>query len=740
MEINDELQKDAKMPERIKGLVERITYSSEEDGYYVLKVKVPGRRELVTVTGNFASVTPGEVLSMEGAWGSHARFGEQFKVEKYETEAPSTVIGIRKYLGSGLIRGIGRKMADRIVDRFGADTLDVIEREPERLKEVDGIGSYRLEQICKAWEDQKDIREVMVFLRSHGVSAAYATRIFKHYGGNSLEIVSENPYRLAMDVTGIGFLTADRVAQSLGFAVDSPLRAEAGILHVLYESSEDGHVCAPCEWLLDRCNELLEIPSEVLKGALGRLVSDQRVVKESLPPEIAADFGGSQAVYLRGYHIAETQVAQRLTYLQGFKPLQMKVDPDAAVGWLKEKLPFKMAPQQEEAVKRSVTDKMLVITGGPGTGKTTLVRAILAIYRRMNARVSLAAPTGRAAKRLNETTGHPAATLHRLLEYSPQVGGFLRNEMKPLSADLIIVDEASMLDILLMHHLLKAVPGHASLVLVGDSDQLPSVGPGNVLRDIIDSERFPVVRLNQIFRQAGQSRIVINAHLVQQGKFPLMRTENEGLQDFYFIEKDDPEEVSRIILKLCSERIPARFGFDPVEDIQVLSPMHKGIIGAQKLNASLQAALNPQTQSIQRGDRFFKLNDKVMQIRNNYDKDVFNGDLGRIRKINIEDQEIQVEIDGRLVAYDFSELDELALAYAVSIHKAQGSEYPAVVFPLLTQHFMMLQRNLLYTAITRARKLVVIVGSKRALAIAIRNNEVHRRFTLLKERLRGQAR
>ncbi len=724
------------MAERIKGLVERITYGSEEDGYYVLKVKVPGRRELVTVTGNFVSVTPGEVLTMEGEWNSHARFGEQFKVEKYETTVPSTVIGIRKYLGSGLIKGIGRKMAERIVDRFGADTLDVIEREAERLREVEGIGAYRLEQIRKAWEDQKDIREVMVFLRTHGVSAAFAARIFKHYGGNSLEVVRENPYRLAMDVSGIGFITADRIAQNLGFSVDSPLRAEAGLLYVLQEASDDGHVCAPREWLMERCEALLNIPAPVLDEALQRLVSDQRIVVESLSTEAASDFGGSRAVYLRGYHTAETQAAQRLAYLRGFKSLQKKVDPDAAVEWLRRTLPFKLASQQEEAVKKAITDNVVVITGGPGTGKTTLIRAILAIYRRMNARVSLAAPTGRAAKRLNETTGHPAATLHRLLEFSPQVGTFVRNEMKPLSADLVIVDEASMLDVVLTHYLLKAVPASAGLVLVGDADQLPSVGPGNVLKDIIDSERFTVVRLNEIFRQASQSRIVTNAHLVRQGKFPVMRTEKEELQDFYFIEKEDPEEVCRIILKLCSERIPARFGFDPVEDIQVLSPMHKGAIGAQRLNIVLQEALNPQTRSVQRGDRFFKLNDKVMQIRNNYDKDVFNGDLGRVANIDLENQEIRVEIDGRSIPYDFSELDELALAYAVSIHKAQGSEYPAVVFPLLTQHYMMLQRNLLYTAITRARKLVVIVGSKRALAVAVRNNEVHKRFTLLKERLR----
>lgn len=723
------------MAEQIRGLVERVTFSSEEDGYSVLKVKIPGRRDLVTVVGSFVSVTPGEVLVMEGSWGVHSKFGEQFQAERYETTMPSTEVGIRKYLGSGLIKGIGSKMADRIVDRFGAATLDVIENEPERLREVEGIGAYRLDRIRKAWEDQKDIREVMVFLRTHGVSAAYAARIFKHYAKDSLEVVKENPYRLAMDVSGIGFLTADRIAQSLGFAVDSPLRAEAGVLFVLHRASEEGHVCAPHEWLIDQCRELLEIPPAVLEDAVVRLGADQRLVRESLPPAAAARFGADRAVYLRGYHTAETQAAKRLSQLQAYRPLQRKLDPEEAVARLKNKLPFKPAPLQVEAVKRALTDKVVVITGGPGTGKTTLIRAILAVYRDMHARVNLAAPTGRAAKRLSEATRHPAGTIHRMLEYSPAAGGFVRDEMKPLSADLIIVDETSMLDLLLMHYLLKAVPPHATLVLVGDADQLPSVGPGNVLKDIIDSGKFPVVRLNEVFRQARQSRIVVNAHLVQQGKFPKMETEREELQDFYFIPKEDPEEVCGLILKLCTDRIPRRFGLDPVEDIQVLSPMHRGAIGAQRLNTALQEALNPRGQSVQRGDRTFRLHDKVMQIRNNYDKDVFNGDLGRIAKIDFEEQVVEVNIDGRPVPYDFSELDELVLAYAVSIHKAQGSEYPAVVFPLLTQHYMMLRRNLLYTAITRARKLVVVVGSKKALAIAIRNNDTGRRFTLLRERL-----
>ena len=726
------------MAERLEGLVERITYTSEEDGYSVVKVQVKGRRDLVTVVGSFASVTPGEILRMEGSWAFHARFGEQFKVERYETAIPASVTGMRKYLGSGLIKGIGPKMAERIVKRFGEATLDVIEKNVERLLEVNGIGRYRVDQIRKAWDDQKDIRELMVFLRTHGVSATFATRIFKHYGKESLATVTENPYRLAMDVTGIGFLTADKIAGSLGFKTDSPLRAEAGINYALLQATEEGHVCVPREWLLEQSTKLLEIPVGVLEEALGRLASEGRLIVEELSAALRESFGSDRAVYLRGYHLAECQVAQRLTYLHAFPRLRKKLDDEGAMDWLRNKLPFSLASLQEQAVRQALTDKVLVITGGPGTGKTTLIRAILAIYRRMNAAICLAAPTGRAAKRLSEATRHPASTIHRLLEFSPQFGGFQRDEQKPLNADLVIVDETSMMDILLMHYLLKAIPSHATLVLVGDVDQLPSVGPGNVLRDIIASGKFPVVRLTEIFRQARQSRIVVNAHRVQQGMFPEIETDAEKLRDFYFIEKDDPEEVSRLILKLCTERIPGRFGLDPVNDIQVLSPMHKGVIGAQRLNAVLQEALNPEKGGIERAGRVFRINDKVMQIRNNYDKDVFNGDLGRIRKIDMEEQAVQVEIDGRTVAYDFSELDELVLAYAVSVHKSQGSEYPAVIFPLLTQHYMMLQRNLLYTAITRARKLAIIVGSKKALAIAVRNNRMERRFTLLKERLAGE--
>jgi len=724
---------------KLQGLVERITFTSEEDGYSVIKVRAPGHRDLVTVVGNFVSLCPGETLLMEGTWGTHARFGRQFRVDRYETTAPSTVQGIRKYLGSGLIHGIGPKMAERIVKRFAEKTLDIIESQIERLLEIDGIGKYRVGQIQKAWEEQKEIRTLMIFLRSNGASAALASRIFKNYGQQSVDIVRENPYRLAMDITGVGFLTADKLAGNLGFAADSPLRAEAGILFVLHESAEEGHVCMPRSLLMELCQNRLQIETHILEEALSRLKADMHIKEEKLSPAASGQFGDERAIYLRPLHASEVGAAARFAAIQRYRRLQPRIDSQEALNWVRGRLNFSLAPLQQEAVKLALREKVIVITGGPGTGKTTLVRAILAIYERIGARVSLAAPTGRAAKKLSETTGHPAATIHRLLEFSPQMGGFQRNEKKPLPADLLIVDEISMMDIVIANHLLKAVPSQTVLVLVGDADQLPSVGPGKVLGDIIESGRFPVIRLTEIFRQASQSRIITNAHLIRQGAFPDLRADSGQKQDFYFINREDPQEALNTIVQLCTERIPRRFGLDPMEDVQVLSPMHRGEVGTENLNFALQNALNPRGITLESAGRTFRVNDKVMQIRNDYDKDVFNGDIGRIRRIDHEDGEIRVEFDGRSVKYDFSELEELVHAYAISIHKSQGSEYPAVVFPLLTQHFMMLQRNLLYTAVTRARKLVVIVGSKKALAIAVKNNRIQSRFTLLKERLSPQA-
>lgn len=724
--------------ETLEGQVERITYAGEEDGYSVLRLKVRGRRDLVTVVGSFVSVTPGEVLRLRGAWSRHPKYGEQFRADQYETLSPDTVEGIRKYLGSGLIKGIGPEMAKRIVKAFGTATLEVIDTDPERLLEVDGIGPKRLRMILKAWDDQKEIREVMIFLKTHGVSASHATRIFKQYGKESLKVLRENPYRIAMDVAGIGFVTADKIARNLGFGPDSELRAEAGLHYVLFQAADEGHVCVPKKRLLQDARKLLEAPAEVLAKGLENLSADGRAVLERLPEEAARLMGDETAVYLRGYHAAETQTAARLTYVASFAKRFPPAKIDETLSAVTASLPFPLAPLQMEAVRKALTDKVLVITGGPGTGKTTLVKAVCAAYKRLGARVALAAPTGRAAKRLSETTGHEAATIHRLLEFSPQGGGFQRNENKPLAADCLIVDEASMLDALLAHHLLKAVAPKTTVIFVGDVDQLPSVGAGNVLQDIIDSGAFAVVRLSEIFRQARKSLIVVNAHRIREGLFPINGGSRQGgLSDFYFIEKDDPQDVLQVVLELCTKRIPARFGLDPVDDIQVLSPMHRGTVGAQNLNEALQKALNPRGRAVERAGRVYRVGDKVMQLRNNYDKDVFNGDLGRIHAVDEENQEIRVFMDGRVVAYDFSELDEITHAYAVSVHKSQGSEYPAVVVPLVTQHYVMLQRNLLYTAVTRGRKLVVLVGSRKALGMAVRNDRIQKRCTLLAHRLRG---
>ncbi|ROQ93603.1 SF1B family DNA helicase RecD2 [Desulfosoma caldarium] len=726
--------------EILEGQVERVTYAGEEDGYSVLRLRVRGRRDLVTVVGSFVSVTPGEVLRLHGFWRRHPKYGPQFRVDQYEILRPDTVQGICKYLGSGLIKGIGPEMAKRIVKVFGAATLEVIDQKPERLLEVEGIGPKRLSGIVKAWDDQKEIREVMIFLKTHGVSASHATRIFKQYGKDSLTVLQENPYRLAMDVSGIGFVTADKIARSLGFDRDSVRRAQAGLHYVLFKAADDGHVCLPRAQLLRDAEKLLETSVQVLEQGLQALAADGRVILEPLSDAVARAVADTEVVYLRGYHVAETQTAARLTTIGAWPKRFPSASLDKVLSAVTSQLPFPLAPLQMEAIRKALTEKVMVITGGPGTGKTTLVRAICAAYKRMGARVALAAPTGRAAKRLSETTGQEAATVHRLLEFSPAAGGFQRNEQKPLTADCLIVDEASMLDALLAHHLLKAVSSRTTVIFVGDVDQLPSVGAGNVLKDIIASEAFSVVRLTEIFRQAQKSLIVVNAHRIREGSFPIYgSTQGERLSDFYFIEKDDPEDVLRLVVELCSRRIPGRFHLDPVEDIQVLSPMHRGVVGAQHLNEVLQKALNPRGRAVERAGRIYRVGDKVMQLRNNYDKEVFNGDMGRIDAVDEENQEIRVRMDGRLVSYDFSELDEITHAYAVSVHKSQGSEYPAVVIPLVTQHYVMLQRNLLYTAVTRGRKLVVLLGSRKALAMAVRNDRLQKRYTLLAHRLAART-
>jgi exodeoxyribonuclease V alpha subunit len=723
----------------LQGQIERITYTNDENGYTIAKVKVNGHRDLVTVVGNLMAPTPGEIIKMDGEWVNHPRYGRQFKVVSYKSLVPASVYGIEKYLGSGLIKGIGPVMARRIVERFGKNTLDVIEKEIKELAGIDGIGEKRIGMIKKAWEDQKEIREVMIFLQTHGVGSGYATKIFKQYGNRSIMIVKENPYRLATDIFGIGFLTADRIAEKLGFARDSELRAEAGILYVLNQLADEGHVYYPYEPLARKCQEILEVDREVIVKAISVIADIRMIVVEDLDKDIEDFRESSKAVYLAKFYRSETSIVARIKTLINTPKSIRKIDSDKAIEWVQRQLPIKLAKKQVEAIKCAVENKVMIITGGPGTGKTTIINAILKIFSRMSVKIMLAAPTGRAAKRMSEATGHEAKTIHRMLEYSIQKGGFQKNELSPLNCDLMIIDEASMIDTILMHHLLKAIPPGATLILVGDVNQLPSVGAGNVLKDIIASGKMQIVELNEIFRQAKESLIIVNAHKINNGLLPSFKFSGQKQDDFYFIEQEDPEEVLRIILELTKERIPRRFGFDPVNDIQVLTPMHKGIVGAGNLNVELQKTLNPGENGIIKGGWKFKLNDKVMQVKNNYDKEVFNGDIGRITRIDPDNQEITISFDERDIPYNYTDLDEIVLAYAVSVHKSQGSEYPAVVMPILTQHYILLQRNLVYTAVTRGRELVVMVGTMKALAIGVKNDKTQKRYTYLRHRLGGSG-
>jgi exodeoxyribonuclease V alpha subunit len=720
----------------LQGQIERITYFNDETGYTVAKVKVYNRSDLVTVVGNIISPTPGEVIKMKGEWINNPKYGEQFKVVRYKSLVPASVSGIQKYLGSGLIKGIGPVMAKRIVKKFGENTLEVIEHDIQKLSEVDGIGEKRIDMIENAWAAQKEIREVMVFLQSHGVSSGYATKIFKQYRDQSIEVVKENPYLLATDIFGIGFITADKIAEKLGIAKNSELRAAAGILYVLNQLSDDGHVYYPYELLITKCQEILQVEREIIIKALGTISLDKRIVIEDLYKDLDEFKENNKAVYLAKYHFSETSITNRVKTLINTPTLIRKIDAVKAIEWVQKQLSITLAEKQKEAIKSAIENKVMVITGGPGTGKTTIINAVLKIFSRIGVQILLAAPTGRAAKRMSQVTGHEAKTIHRLLKYSIKGGGFEKNDENPLDCDLLIVDEASMIDTILMHHLLKAIPRQATFILVGDVNQLPSVGAGSILNDIINSQAVPVVVLNEIFRQAQESLIIVNAHKINNGVLPSLKTSNDRLEDFYFIEKEDPEEVLKLILELSTERIPKRFDFDPIDDIQLLTPMHRGVVGASNLNITLQQVLNPREDGITRRGKNFRINDKVMQIRNNYDKEVFNGDIGRILNIDTESQEVTISFDGRTVSYDYPDLDEIVLAYAVSVHKSQGSEYPAVIIPILTQHYMLLQRNLIYTGVTRGKKLVVIIGTKKALAIGVKNNKTERRYTYLRYRLR----
>jgi exodeoxyribonuclease V alpha subunit len=723
---------------KIQGQIERITFANEENGFTIARLKTKGEKDLVTVVGSLPGINPGEVLELLGEWSNHPKFGQQFKVVKFKSVMPATAAGIEKYLGSGLIKGIGPIMASRLVNKFGVDTLEIIDTNPERLEEVEGIGEKRVQMIRNAWDAQKEIREVMVFLQGHGVSSTYSAKIYKQYGQGSIKVVQENPYRLAADIFGIGFKTADKIAGNLGIDRNSEIRAEAGILYVLHELADDGHVYYPYEPLIEACQKILEVDKEIIIKALAKLFEERKIVLEDLN-DLKEEFTpNNKGVYLTGYHVAEQNIALKLKILLNSPSNLRQIDEDKALEWVQTRLDIQLTEKQKEGVKTAIKQKVMVLTGGPGTGKTTIIKAILEIYQRLTPKIVMGAPTGRAAKRMSEATGWEAKTLHRVLEWSPKEMGFKKDGDHPLDADVVIVDEASMIDNLLMHHFLKAVPRGSVLVLVGDVNQLPSVGAGNVLKDIIASGLVPVVELNEIFRQAMGSLIITNAHRINQGEFPrIPDPKEETLQDFYFIQKEKPEDVLATILDLVTNRIPSRFKINPIDGIQVLTPMHRGVIGAENLNKVLQEALNKSQVELPRGGRIYKLGDKVMQIKNDYDREVFNGDIGRITRIDPEEQEVTVEFDGRQVEYDFSDLNELLLAYAVSVHKSQGSEYPVVVIPVHISHYMLLQRNLLYTGVTRARKLVIIVGTKKALSIGIRNNKIQKRFTGLCQKLKA---
>jgi exodeoxyribonuclease V alpha subunit len=717
----------------LEGTVQSIVYENPEENYVVFRMQAKNRPEPVVVVGNMPTVVPGEELFLTGQWQNHPKYGSQFRVEQYRQILPSTVAGIKKYLASGLIHGIGRTMAKRLVEAFGDATFDIIEEQPERLTEVAGIGPLRSQKILEAWQSQRAIRDVMVFLHECGLGSVFAGKIFKRYGQQSPTVVREDPYRLAMDIRGIGFRTADRIAGHVGIAQDSLERVQAGLVHVLWEATGQGHVFLPAVELLQTTSEFLNLPKALIEQGLSPLAEKEHVIIEPAPD-------GQERVYVAPLARAEAGVARELTrLLQGRRHVR-EFDQAKALDWAAKQQSIELAEAQREAVATALREKVMVLTGGPGTGKTTIVRTILLIFEALRARVLLAAPTGRAARRLAESCRRETHTLHRLLKYEPSKGGFQHGPGKPLKVDLLVVDESSMVDTLLMNHLLRALPDHAAVVFVGDVNQLPSVGPGKVLSDLIESGTLPVARLTEVFRQARRSLIVRNAHRINEGLYPIAPSpEQERLSDFYLIKQDDPEKVREQILEMVENRIPQRFGI-PSEQVQVLTPMNRGPLGTQALNLLLQGRLNPHGQEIPRGHIQFRLGDRVMQLRNNYDKDVSNGDIGEVSAIDPDRRQVTVNFEERVVEFDYGELEELSLAYAVSIHKAQGSEFPAVIIPMVTQHYVMLKRNLLYTAVTRARKLAVVVGSPRAVHLALKRPDVDQRYTSLAERLRDPAR
>lgn len=717
------------MTEILNGFIERVTYHNPENGFAVLRVKVRGRDELISVVGSTTSVTAGEHVEARGRWVIDREHGRQFRAEELKTTHPASAEGIEKYLASGAIRSIGPKLAANIVAVYQERTLDIFENNSDLLLHVKGIGAERLKRVRQSWQEQKEVRKIMLFLTEHGVTPGRSVRIYRTYGHEAIAKIKENPFQLADDIRGIGFKTADELAATLGIDPNSPFRARAAVRYTLQDLAAQGHCGYPEPGVVEHTAKLVGIDQQIVEAAVQTAVQDRSVIREAVDRE--------PWLFLASLYQAEVGLATSVLRIGSAQPHPLpRVDVERAIAWVEKRLGMQLAPGQKQAISQTCQHKLLVITGGPGVGKTTLVRSILEIFAAKGMKCVLAAPTGRAAKRLAETTGHTAKTIHRLLEFDPATGDFKRNPQHPLTGDLFVLDEASMVDVVLGHQVLRAIPSAACVILVGDADQLPSVGPGAVLADLIAAEVVPVVRLTEIFRQASQSRIITAAYAINHGQMPRPST-SEELTDFYFVEAQEPEAIQDMLVRLVKERIPKRFGFDPTSDIQVLTPMNRSLLGARNLNQVLQSALNPDAggPEVQRFGWTFRIGDRVIQTENDYDRDVFNGDLGIVAKINRIEQALTVDFEGRAVEYDFGDLDELALAYVLSIHKSQGSEFPCVVIPLHTQHFLMLQRNLLYTAVTRGRQLVVLLGSKRALSLAIRREDTRRRCSALRKRL-----
>lgn len=716
------------LEEAITGLVERVTYHNAENGFCVLRVNVKGHNDLVTIVGNLHMISAGEFVQASGSWIHDRQHGNQFKAQFLKSTPPTSLEGIEKYLASGMIKGVGPVYAKKLIAAFGKDVFEVIEASPERLRQVTGIGQSRATQITKGWADQRIIRDIMLFLHSHKISTARAVRIYKTYGARAIEIITLDPYRLARDILGIGFVSADTIAQQIGIEKNSLLRARAGIAYALTKAMDDGHCGLPHHLLLTSVQELLDIPYELVIQALNLELICENVVQEIIDQ--------TNCIFLSALFYAEKAIAKKLMTLTQSPLPWSSIDAGVSIKWAEEQTSVCLSQTQKQAIEIALTSKVLVITGGPGVGKTTLVNSILKILETKHLRIALAAPTGRAAKRLFECTGMEAKTIHRLLETNPIKGGFSKNEDSLLACDLLIIDETSMVDVPLMHAVMKALPETAALILVGDIDQLPSVGPGQVLSDLIQSNMIPVIRLTEVFRQASTSQIITAAHTINQGLMPELKVSADEESDFYFIQANTPEDALDKIIKMLKERIPMKFGFSPFTDIQVLCPMGRGIVGTKNLNVELQKVLNPPTdQSISRFGWSYSVGDKVMQIENNYDKSVYNGDIGVITAISHEESEVIIAYDDRLVVYEFGECDEIVLAYATTIHKSQGSEYPAVIIPLMMQHYSMLKRNLIYTGITRGKKLVIVIGEKKALTIAVKQRGEQRRWSSLKLRL-----